>query len=80
VLTVFDSSNTAIDTNAGWQTGANPSQISTVGASVGAFALAAGSADSALVLTLAPGNYSVQVTGANGTTGIALAEVYQVAQ
>jgi hypothetical protein len=80
VLTVFDSSGTPIQTNTGWGTGTNPSQITSVGASVGAFALPAGSADSALVLTLAPGSYSMQVTGANGTTGIALAEVYQVAQ
>jgi hypothetical protein len=80
VLTVFNSSDAAIATNTGWGTGPNPSQITSVGASVGAFALSAGSADSALVLTLQPGNYSMQVTGAGGTTGIALAEVYQVAQ
>lgn len=80
VLTVFDSSDNPIATNTGWGTGTNPSQTTSVGASVGAFALPSGSADSALVLTLQPGNYSMQVTGANGTTGIALAEVYQVAQ
>jgi hypothetical protein len=80
VLTVFNSGGSPIATNTGWGTGVNPSQITSVGASVGAFALAPGSADSALVLTLAPGNYSMEVTGANGTTGIALAEVYQVAQ
>lgn len=80
VLTVFDSSDTAIATNTGWETGSDPSEVTTVSQSVGAFSLIAGSADSALVLTLQPGNYSMQVTGANGTTGIALAEVYQVAQ
>jgi hypothetical protein len=80
VLTVFDSSDNPIATNMGWGTGTNPSQITSVGTSVGAFALTPGSADSALVLTLQPGNYSMQVAGANGTTGIALAEVYQVAQ
>jgi hypothetical protein len=69
-----------VATNTGWGTGPNPSQIGSVGASVGAFALPSGSADSALILTLQPGNYTVQVAGANGTTGIALAEVYQVAQ
>jgi hypothetical protein len=30
------------------------------------------------VLTLPPGTYTAQVTSADGTTGIALAEVYQV--
>jgi kumamolisin len=80
VLTVFDSTNTQVATNTGWGTGPNPSEITSVGASVGAFALPSGSGDSALVLTLQPGNYTVQISGANGTTGIALAEVYQVAQ
>jgi len=45
---------------------------------VGAFSLAAGSADSALILTLPPGNYTVQVAGDGGTTGIALVEIYEV--
>jgi hypothetical protein len=80
VLAVFDSSDSQIATNTGWGTGPDPSQITSVGASVGAFALPAGSADSALVLTLPPGSYSMEVTGADGATGIALAEVYQVAQ
>jgi len=79
-LTVFDSSGNQIASNTGWETGTDPAQITSVGASVGAFALNAGSLDSALVLTLQPGAYSVQVAGANATTGIALAEVYQVAQ
>jgi hypothetical protein len=42
----------------------------------GAFALAAGSKDAAVVLTLAPGAYSAVVSGAGGTTGAALVEVY----
>ncbi len=81
VLTVFDASGTAIGTNTGWSSGtsANTSEITNVSQSVGAFALAANSADSALVLTLQPGSYSAQVSGASGTRGIALVEVYQSA-
>ena len=45
---------------------------------MGAFALAQGSADSALLLTLQPGSYTAEVAGVGGTTGIALVEVYQV--
>jgi hypothetical protein len=45
---------------------------------VGAFALEASSKDAALVVTLPPGNYTAQVTGADNTTGIALVEVYEV--
>ncbi len=44
--------------------------------SVGAFLLPLGSADSALEVTPPAGTYSTQISGVNGTTGIALAEVY----
>jgi hypothetical protein len=81
VLTVFDANGNAIGSNTGWSSGtsANTAQITTVSQSVGAFALTAGSADCALVLTLPPGSYSAQVSGANATSGIALVEVYQSA-
>jgi outer membrane protein assembly factor BamB len=47
--------------------------------SVGAFALApASSRDSALVLSLAPGSYTAQISGVGGTTGVALIEIYEL--
>ena len=46
--------------------------------SVGAFALTPGSKDAALIATLTPGTYSVRVTGADGGTGDALIEVYEL--
>lgn len=45
---------------------------------VGAFPLPSGSRDAALVTTLQPGNYTVQVSGVGGTTGSALIEIYEV--
>jgi hypothetical protein len=45
---------------------------------VGAFALAPGSKDAALLVTLAPGVYTAQASGAGGSTGVALVEVYAV--
>lgn len=63
--------------NTGWQTATSPSDVTSVGKIVGAFALQSGSADSALLLTLQPGSYTAEVTGTNGATGIALVEVYQ---
>jgi kumamolisin len=86
VLGVYDS-NAEIASNSGW--GNDPvAGTSTVAAgyrrataadmaAVGAFALAAGSADSAMVLTLPPGNYSAEISGAGNTTGVALSEVYE---
>ena len=44
----------------------------------GAFSLAAGSADSAMVLTLPPGAYTAEVSGADGGAGIALVEIYEL--
>ena len=49
-----------------------------VATAVGAFALDAGSKDAALLTTLAPGSYTVQVKGADGGTGEALVEIYEV--
>jgi hypothetical protein len=42
----------------------------------GAFAFADNSKDNAMLVTLAPGGYTIQVSGANRTSGVALVEVY----
>ena len=77
ILTVL-SGQTVVASNTGWGTNPNPAQIASVAAQVGAFPLASGSADCALLLNLAPGAYTVQVSGVGNTTGVALAEVYEV--
>jgi hypothetical protein len=46
--------------------------------SVAAFPLAPDSKDAALVLSLSPGAYTVQVSGVGGTTGDALVELYEL--
>jgi len=46
-------------------------------AAVGAFPLTAGSADTAMLITLPPGNYTAQLAGANSTTGVGLIEIYE---
>ena len=68
--------NTLVSSNAAW--GGKP-EIANTAASVGAFAWTnPSSADSAILITLAPGSYSAQVSGASGDTGISLVEVYEV--
>ena len=62
----------------GWGEAANAADIRAAAVRTGAFALPERSADSALLVTLSPGPYTLQVTGAGGATGIALAEVYEV--
>lgn len=44
----------------------------------GAFGLSKSSKDAALVVTLAPGLYTAQVSGIDSTTGLALVEVYEL--
>lgn len=45
---------------------------------VGAFFFPRESKDAAMVVTLAPGSYTAQVSGAGSTSGVALVEVYEV--
>lgn len=75
VLTLLDSRATAIATNTGWST-TNAAAIASTAARVSAFPFASGSADSALLATLSPGEYTVQVAGAGNATGLCLVEVY----
>jgi hypothetical protein len=76
VLTLFNSSGVVLATNSSWgtSTGASAALMS----SVGAFPLAAGSLDSALVVSLPAGSYTAQVTGAGGDSGVILLEAYVV--
>ncbi len=70
------SGQTVINANNNWGGG---SLLSSTGASVGAFAIGdATSKDAILLATLAPGAYTVQVSGANGSGGLTLVEVYEV--
>ena len=75
-LTLFNSSSARIDSNDNW---GGAAALTAAFNSVGAFALpGATSRDAALLVTLPPGGYSVQVTGVGNTTGTALVEVYEV--
>lgn len=76
VLTVFDSNQNVVATNIGWGTNTTPSALSTAALATGAFPLASGSADSALLLILQPGAYTAVITSAGGNSGEALFEAY----
>ena len=60
------------------RSGADAATTESVAAQVGAFPLPAGSKDAALVVTLPPGVYTVQASGADSGTGTALLEVYEM--
>ncbi len=69
---------TPIATNTGWTTAANSAELAAAATSSGAFAFSAGSADSALLATLAPGSYTAVVSAADGRAGVSLVEVYDL--
>jgi uncharacterized delta-60 repeat protein len=78
VLTLYQG-NTVIATNDDWNSNTTlGSAVQTAAQQTGAFALSSSSTDAALLVTLPPGVYTAQVTGKNGTTGVALVEVYEV--
>jgi hypothetical protein len=85
-LTVYNGS-TMIAQNDDWSTSlplnaehsaATASELAAAAQSVGAFPLGANTKDAALIITLAPGAYTAQVTGVNGSTGAAIVEIYEL--
>jgi hypothetical protein len=76
VLKLQNQAGDVLATNSGW---GGDATISSTAASVGAFSWSTpGSADSALLLTLAPGAYTAETAGASSDSGVAIVEVYEV--
>lgn len=73
-LAIFSGSN-QIAANDDWS---DDPALASAFVSVGAFPLINRSVDAALVVTLPPGNYTAQVTGAAEEAGIALLEIYEM--
>ena len=65
-----------IANNNDWTESASVGQVVATSPVVGAFPLDPNSRDAALVLQLAPGSYTVQVSGAGSSTGTVLLEIY----
>ena len=70
--------STQIARNDNWERNNNISQIAATFVQVGAFPLVDGSLDAALVTTLQPGSYTVEISGVSNDSGVALLEVYDV--
>jgi hypothetical protein len=69
---------TVIRENYSWQTGNDSGLVTAAEQSTGAFAFPDGSADSAMLIVLPPGSYTVVLSGAKSATGAALVEIYEV--
>jgi cell shape-determining protein MreC len=72
-LELFDGTGTSIKFNDDWKTGGQRTEIEQSGVPPG------NEQESAIVMTLAAGNYTAVVRGASGGTGVALVEAYDLA-
>lgn len=67
-----------IASNDDWGTFANSENLEAIFSTVGAFALDPGSKDAVALIELAPGAYTMQVSGVGDAAGISLVEVYDL--
>lgn len=77
-LSIFNAAGQRVFTNDNWNDATNLADLRAATTTVGAFALAEGSKDAALLTTLEPGNYTVQVAPVAGSAGVSLVEVYEL--
>ncbi len=87
IIKVVANDGTVLATNDNWSDdttlngrAVTADEIRAATGACGAFALADNSKDAALLITLVPGNYTVQVSGKNNGTGVAIVEAYDVPQ
>jgi hypothetical protein len=84
-ISLFREDGTEIASNDDWGTATTyfgreitDESIRAASAATGAFPLVQNSKDAALLVVLAPGNYTVHLSGVNNSTGIAMVEAYEV--
>jgi photosystem II stability/assembly factor-like uncharacterized protein len=77
ILSLYDGAGRPLFSNTGWSTAANVAEIRAAAQQIGAFPFPENSADSALLVTLPPGSYTMQVSG-GGALGLALLESYDL--
>lgn len=75
IRAAHDTSETLLATARSW---GGARHLSDAFARAGAFPLPADAADAALLVTLPPGSYTAQVSDAEGASGVALVEVYDL--
>jgi hypothetical protein len=77
ILTVYRGSS-IIAENDRWDDVDNRQAVVSAAAGIGAFQLVDSSEDAALLITLSPGAYTVEIRGKAATEGTALLELYEI--
>lgn len=75
VLSLFAGAR-LVESNDDWGSASNASRIAETAASVGAFPLSVAARDAAILSTVGEGTATVQVSGKDGASGVALIELY----
>lgn len=73
---VRQSTGATVASNDNWETGNDAAALRAMFSRLGAFTFPAGSKDTAVLASLAPGVYSAKLSGVGHTTGVALVEAY----
>lgn len=76
-IVLFNAKGNEIHNNDNWGQAANVADLRVATTATGAFPLNEGSHDAAMLETLDPGVYTVHVASADGTSGVALVEIYE---
>ena len=74
-LKLFNAAGVLVSANDDW---GGAAALAAAFTQTGAFALPSASKDAVLLSTLPAGAYTLQISGASATSGIALAEVYEL--
>lgn len=77
-IRIADAGGKTIATNDDWGVSANLADLTAAHAITGAFPLMAGGKDAAVLINLDPGAYTAVISGVGDTTGVALAELYEL--
>ena len=79
-ITVYDGAGRIVAENDNWSVGgaASTAALTAAAGKTGAFPLSVNSLDAALLATLTPGAYTVQLSAASSASGLALIEIYEV--
>jgi hypothetical protein len=78
ITLVNQDTGATVRTNDNWGAGEDAAVIATAAATAGAFPFPSNSRDAAMIVMLAPGAYTVQLSGVGNTTGVGIVEVYDV--
>jgi hypothetical protein len=83
ILAVYDGQDQLLAQNDNWQNQTTVNSTQTLGSvsdvvSACTSVFVSGSKDSALIITLAPGTYTIQISGVNHTAGAAMVEAYDL--